>query len=424
VSAVVERANPRGIPGPLLALCGVLIAIGVISFLFGVMNDPQTTWLSFHVNFLYFGSMAQGGLALACALSIVGAKWAGPVRHVAASLAAWVPVTLVLCLVSWAFGGEYIFANWWHGAPPPKEHWLTPGRVYGTDVAILAVLTLLSYRFIKADFRPACHGAAEKSTGWAKKRFESWTRDWHGDDAEQAASKKKLGVLAPVTALVFAFGYGMIGFDQVMSLTPTWFSNIFCWYFAWGGFLCGITMTALVCVLLRQGPGWREEIDKPRMHDMGKMIWAFSIFWMYLFFAQYIVVWYGNLPEETQFYMMRLGSQFLQDTWHWDWVRLDEPYVKLSLSAWLCIWVIPFWVLIGQRFKKTPIFLGGMAALSLFGFWLERNALVFPSLAPDDGMAWAGAIQFGLALGFLGAFALVHLVFTRVFPTLPLPVRD
>jgi hypothetical protein len=151
------------------------------------------------------------------------------------------------------------------------------------------------------------------------------------------------------------------------------------------------------------------------------MLFAFSVFWMYLFFSQYIVIWYGNLPEETQFFQMRLGSQFLQDTWYWSWSRLGEPYVKLSLTAWFGCWVIPFWVLLGQAPKRTPVILGSVATASLVGFWLERNALVWPSLIPNDGMAWAGPIQFGIAAGFLGAFALVYLLFSRVFPTLPLP---
>ena len=129
-------------------------------------------------------------------------------------------------------------------------------------------------------------------------------------------------------------------------------------------------------------------------------------------------------PEETQFIGLRLGSQFLQDTWHWQWPRLDQPYVKLSLTAWAGCWVIPFWVLLGQEPKQTKSILGGVAFLSLLGFWLERNALVWPSLVPDDGSAWFGPIQIGIALGFLGAFALVYLVFSRVFPTLPLPERS
>jgi hypothetical protein len=98
--------------------------------------------------------------------------------------------------------------------------------------------------------------------------------------------------------------------------------------------------------------------------------------------------------------------------------------VKLSLVAWVGCWVTPFWVLLGQRPKRTPVILGGVAMISLLGFWLERNALVWPSFVPEDGAAWVGPIQIGIALGFLGAFVLNFLIFSRVFPTLPLPKRS
>ena len=137
------------------------------------------------------------------------------------------------------------------------------------------------------------------------------------------------------------------------------------------------------------------------------------------------MIWYGNLPEETQFFQARLGSQFIQDTWHWRWERLSEPWVKLSLTAWFGCWVIPFWVLLGQVPKKTPQILGSVAAISLLGFWLERNALVWPSLSPTNDAVWHGGFQLGIALGFFGAFVLVQLIVHRVFPTHPLPAaRD
>jgi hypothetical protein len=417
-----DLANPRDLPGGLLAACGVLVVVGVAAFLAGLASDPATAWRAFHVNFLYFAGLSQGGLVLACALVIVGARWAGPVRNVAAGLAAWVPLTFVLCCVGF-LGREYVFANWIHGAPPPKQHWLTPARVYLTDLAILGALTLLSWAFLRAAFRPSLHGVAERVTR-ARGLFESWTRDWKGEAEEREASARKLRTLAPIIALVYAFGYGLFGVDQVMSLSPSWFSNIFPWYFAWGGFLCGIAATALLCVLLRRSPEWEAHITRARLHDVGKMVFAFSIFWMYLFFAQYLVIWYGNLPEETQFFQLRLGSQFLQDTWQWRWTRLDQPYVKLSLVAWVGCWVVPFWVLLGQVPKQTPRILGGVAAILLAGFWLERNALVWPSLLPDNDTAWCQPIPLGIALGFLGAFVAVQLIFTRVFPTLPLPARD
>ena len=413
-------ANPRDLPMPLVAACGVLIVIGLAAFIVG---DASDVWRAFHVNFLYFGMLSQGALCLACALVIIGARWAGPVRHVAESLAGWVPISFVLFLVGNFLGREHIHTNWLHGAPYGKEGWLDFTRVYVTDGAMLAIGTLLTLVWLRTSFRPALEGAAERSTR-AKGLFTSWTANWKGDAQEWNASQKRLKVLAPIICLVYAFGYTFIAFDQVMSLNPTWFSNIFGWYFLWGGFLSGIAATALVCVLLRAtSPGWDVEITSDRMHDLGKMIFAFSIFWMYLFFAQYIVIWYGNLPEETQFFQARLGSQFLQDAWYSKWEYLDQPYVKLSLAAWVGCWVTPFWVLLGQRPKKTPAILGSVAAVSLGGFWLERNALVWPSLVPGDGLAWAGPIQIGVALGFLGAFVLTFLIFSRIFPTLPLPKR-
>jgi hypothetical protein len=412
------RANPQQLPKSAVAICGALIAVGVVSFLVGLGSDATTAWRAFHVNYLYFGAMSQAGLALSCALVIVGARWAGPIRHVAEGLAAWVPVTFVLFLLSY-FGRESIYSNWIHGGTG-KEHWLNVPRFYIVDGAILGVLTLLTLRYLRTSFRPALHGAAGSAPA-AKSRFAAWTAGWKGEAAEREDSLRRLRTLAPIVALLYAFGWGFLGFDQVMSLNPTWYSNIFAWYFAWGGWLSAVAATALICVLLRATtPGWAAEITKDRMHDVGKMVFAFSIFWMYLFFAQYIVIWYGNFPEETQFYMQRLGTQFLQDYWQLiDLERLNEPYVKLGLAAWLGCWWIPFWVLLGQKPKKTPVILGSVAALVLLGFWLERNALVWPSLVPKDGGAWAGGIQFGVAAGFLGAFALVYLVFSRVFPSLP-----
>jgi hypothetical protein len=422
VSAALYRANPGELPRGLVGLCAALVLVGVAAFAVGLASDPASAWLAYHVNFVYFAGLSQGGLVLACALVIIGARWAGPVRHVAEGLAAWVPITFLLCCLGW-FGREHVFANWIDGAPPPKDRWLTPARVYVTDLAILGVLALLTLAWFRTSFRPALHAAAERP-GRAQGLFQSWTSGWRGEAAEWEASQARLRVLAPIIALFYAFGYGLFGLDQVMSLTPTWFSTMFPWYFAWGGFLSAVAATALVSVLLRRQPAWRPEVTRARMHDLGKMVFAFSIFWMYLFFAQYIVIWYGNLPEETVFFQLRLGSQFLQDTWFWSWQRLDEPYVKLSLVAWCGCWVTPFWVLLGQEPKKTPAILGGVALVVLLGFWLERNALVWPSLVPGDGSAWFGPIQIGIALGFVGAFALVYLVFSRIFPTLPLPAGD
>ena len=423
----VDHASPRALPKLPALIFGVLAIVGIVAFVLGLSSDPATAWRAFHVNYLYFGAMSQGGLIIAVALTIVGAKWAGPVRRIAESVAAFVPVTFVLAFVDW-FGGRTYIYPWlhdYHGVVeslPWKASWLSESRLFLTDIAVLGILSVLTVMFLKASLRPALRGAT--ATGFAGRMIESWTADWKGDAEEAEESLRKTRFLAPIIGLVYAFGWSFIAFDQVMSLEPTWFSNLFGAYFAWGGFLSAISLTTVLAVLHRNYPGLEGEITEDRLHDLGKLIFAFSIFWMYLFFSQYIVIWYGNLPEETQFFKDRLGTEFLMATWYWEgWGDriMGEPWVKVTLFAWICIWVIPFWALLGQKAKKTGWFVATIASVSVFGFWLERNVLIWPSLVPDDTWAFLGATQIGIALGFVGLFSLTWLAFARVFPSLAVP---
>jgi hypothetical protein len=428
----LELVNPRGLPRELGALCGGLIGIGVIAFLFGISSHDHasTAWRAFHVNYLYYAALSQGAIVLASAFVIVGAGWPGPVRRIAEGLGAWVSVSVLLFLIG--FLGRHELYPWIEHPIAAKEAWLRTTRLFWTDLGILVVLAVLSNAFLYYSLRPTLHGAAQKATGAARTVLQRWTAGWRGEEQERRRCDRALRRLAPLICLAYAFGYTVLCFDQVMSLAPAWFSNLFGAYFAWGGFLSAIAVTALMCVLHRNSPGLEGEITRSRMHDLGKMIFAFSIFWMYLFWSQYLVIWYGNLPEETAFLEARLGSQFLQDksgfgtlflieTWDSGlfWERLKEPYAKLTLTVWLCCWIVPFWVLLGQRPKRTPAILGSVGLVVALGFWLERNVLIWPSLVPGDSWAWVGGIQLAVAAGFLGAFLLVFLVFTRLVPSLP-----
>ncbi len=251
------------------------------------------------------------------------------------------------------------------------------------------------------------------------------------------ASAQRLRVLAPIICLAYAFGFSLIAFDQVMSLTPTWFSNLFGAFVSWGGILSAVSAIALLAILHRGSPGLEGEITEKRLHDIGKLLFAFSIFWMYLFFSQYLVIWYGNLPEETFFFRDRLGSQFVIDKgfseaawgrawlgWDFDFARFNEAYGWTSMIVWVCVWIVPFWVLLGEYPKKNPYILGTVATIVLVGLWLERNLLIWPSVIKDGGFAWFGGLQMLIAAGFLGAFTLVFLVYSHVFPSLAVPESD
>jgi len=428
-----EQVSPRPIPGPALAICLGLVALGVVAFVVGLGSDADTAWRAFHVNYLFWGAIAHGALCVSASFVIIGARWPGPIRRFAEALGAWAPLTGVLFLVSW-LGRESVYSPWLHGAPHGKESYLNGPRLFWMDLAIFATLALLSIAYLYYSIRPTLGSVADGAGSGLLRR---WAAGWQGEAAERERCAGRTRVLAPILCLAYSIGWSFIAFDQIMSLTPTWYSNLFGAYVAWGGYLGAVSLTALVAVLHRHAPGLRGEITPARMHDIGKMIFAFSIFWMYLFFSQYLVIWYGNLPEETQFFEARLGSQFLVDkaginhlyltqTWALDLFRdrLREPYAKVTLVVWACIWIIPFWVLLGQRAKRSPLVLATVAAIVVFGFWLERNVLVWPSLVPKDSFAWLGFVQVGVAAGFLGAFALVFLLFSRRLPSLPVPKRS
>ena len=429
--STVERVRPGRLPQPLTAICAALFVLGTAAFLYGLTTNPQVAWLAFHTNFIYLAMLSQGALILCCAFVIVGARWPGPLRRIAEGLAAWIPVSLVLGCVGY-FGGEYLFEWLREGAVHGKEPWLNETRFYVTDIGILAVMTVLSMAFLKASIRPTLGGgASEGMNGFAKSMADRWTANWRGDEEEREASKARLSTLAPIIALLYALGYSVLVFDQVMSMEQTWYSNLFGAFVSWGGILSAVAAIALMSVLHRNSPTVGPGITEARLHDIGKMLFAFSIFWMYLFFSQYLVIWYGNMPEETAYLLDRLGPQFLNDKgttplewalswsdWNFRWDRFDQNYAWLSMVVWACNWIIPFWVLLGARPKKTPWILGPVAIVVLVGFWLERNLLIWPSVIKEENVLYLGPIPILVALGFLGAFGLVFLFYTRVFPSL------
>ena len=437
-SSVLEEAQPRPLPQPLMQILAAMTVVGIIAFVMALRNDAQTAWLAFHANYIYFTMLSVGGLLFSNILVIVSAHWPGPLRRMFEGLAAFMPVSFVLGCIG-VLGGDYIFEWKREGAVHGKEFWLSASRVYGTDLVILGILTLLSMWFLKTSNRPMLKKLADNGTGFAQNMAKSWTKDWKGDVEERDAAFALLSKRCAPLVYFLSIGMSFFIFDQVMSMEQTWFSNVFGAYVVWGGLLSAMAAVALCSSLYQDTEGFEGLITEERMHDVGKMLFAFSIFWMYLFWSQYLVIWYGNLPEETQFFQDRLGNQFLIDkgaalsqtafakswsSWDFEMSRLDTAYGWTAMATWASLWVIPFWVLMSQKAKKSKWVLGPVAAMMLFGFWLERNLLIWPSVIKDDSTSYLGVYQILIALGFAGAFGLVFLTYTRVFPTIAVPKKD
>ncbi len=420
-----DVASSRSIPRRTLAVFSVLAGIGALTFIAGILGDAETTRRTYRVflhNWLMWAALAQGALVLSSAMRLTNAGWQGPIHRVVDSMGAYVPVTLVLFFVVWL--GRHELFEWTHAEVPGKEWWYRPGFTFARDTVALLWITAISLFYLYLSVRPMLGPARENGSGRFAGLYARWTSGWRGEERERELAERRLRKMAAALVLSYAVCYSLLAMDMIMSLSPEWVSTMFPAYFSWGGFLSSIALLTLICLFMRNSNELDGEVTVSRRHDLGKMIFAFSIFWMYLFWSQYFVIWYANIPEETGFLVDRLGSQFVQDTWYMSgfWGRVSEPYSQLTLSAWFLVWVIPFWVLLGASPKKTPAILGTVAAGSLLGFWIERYILVTPSLvSPADVLAGAtptpfSAIELGIGLGFPGLFFLCFFAFARVFP--------
>jgi hypothetical protein len=154
----------------------------------------------------------------------------------------------------------------------------------------------------------------------------------------------------------------------------------------------------MMMVYWRKKLSLEELIGRQQFHDLGKLVFGLSVFWAYLMFSQFLVQWYGNLPEETAFPFYRMWG---------DW----RP---IAVMVGLMVFLIPFWGLIWVKSKITPFTFTLFALVSWVGMWLERFILVQPSLT-EHGPAF-GVPELGITAGFLGLFLLAYGLFARSFP--------
>jgi len=351
------------------AVAALFVAVGAIAFVVAILRGgAATAWEAYLVNLLFFLGIAQGAMVASAAFYLTQAKLCGSTPYRLGEAFApflWVGFLLFFGLY---FGRVAIFP-WVKHPIAQKAAWLNIPFLFARDGIGLGLMAAVSYAFVRIS------------------RSEE-ARAWTIATSEIEMPPHSIRVIAPIVAGLYAVVYTLIAFDLVMSLAPVWRSTLFGWFFFAGCFWSGLTAMALIAVVLRKRLGANNLFTNPTvMHDFGKMVFAFSVFWVYLLFAQYIVIWYGDLPVETFFIVQRVHHM---------------PWSPLSVACLLLIWAIPFVVLMSQRSKKTPVVLGTVAALGLVGMWLERYVLVVPSLSPDA--IPFGPTQFLISLGFLGVF--------------------
>jgi len=383
--------------GALLAGGTILAVLGLGLFVALAMgDDPGRAWRMYHVNFLFFTGVALGGAVFAATQKITKGVWAGPIIRFAEAGVAFLPVSVVLFLV--LFLGKHHLFPWIEHPTPARGNWLTVSWVFWRDLVSLLALAGVAIAFVYNDLKPDVADLRDEVSGWRQRLYQKIAGGYTGAPEELQRIETRLARLSVVLCLLYAYLFSLLAFDLVMSLAPYWLSNLFGAFMFMGALLTGLTMLGLMTVYWRGRLGMREVIGRQQFHDLGKLIFGFSIFWAYLVFSQLLVIWFGNLREETSFVFWRLWS---------DW----RP---ISILVGLMVFLIPFWGLIWVKSKITPFTFALFALISFLGVWLERFLLVQPSLT-EHGPAF-GLPEFGISFGFLGLFLLAYGLFARTFP--------
>ncbi|MGD9523995.1 MAG: hypothetical protein AB7N73_11540 [Gemmatimonadales bacterium] len=401
MAAVEDRLAEKSLGGNygiFTPLGGGLAVIGLALFVFALLGEgSHRAWQTFHVNWVFWTGLTAGSIAITAVSKIANAKWNGLLIRFSQASSAMIPVSLVGLVLILTLGYHDIYGHMQealHGVSAGKATWLSRPWMSIRLIGGLALLYWIGAKLIRADLLPDLARVKRHAGGTMQARYD---RMLAGYDAE--ANHHRIYRLAPTYAVTYALIMTIVAFDAMMALQPHWFSNLLGgWYFM-GSFLGAHTLLALLVLFGTSALGISEFVSPKQRHDLGKMVFGFTVFWTYLMWAQFLVIWYGNLPEETGFVFSRLWG----------------PWRPVGGAVFLGMFVIPFAGLLSVGAKKTRLTLGLFTAISLCALWLERYLMVIPSVTAEAGPV-VGLPEVGPTLMFIGLFLLSYAWFARTYP--------
>jgi hypothetical protein len=339
-------------------VCQALLVAGAVTFAVALaMGQAQRAWQAYLLNFLFWTGIAQCGVIFSAAYRVSRGQWGDVFRRMGETLWFFLPVSLVLFLVMMIFGAKSVYS--WARAPVAgKEVWLNVPFVTLRDAAVLLALLGLSLAYIYYSQR-----------------------------------------LAPLLLIAFGLGYSLLGFDLLMSVDPQWYSTLFGWYFFVGAFYTMLAFLAVAGFVFRRPWGLEQRLTADQTHDLGKLLFGFCLLTGGFFWSQWLVFWYGDLPEEIRPIIQRF---------------YEMPYAPFAWTMTYGGFVVPLVILLSRSLKRDPKRLAIVAAWILVMMWLERYVWIVPSV-------WQGAgaplvVELLITAGFAGGFFWGWISHTRRFP--------
>ncbi len=367
------------LPEPAARLMKALAVLGGVTFLAGIGLAPTRIWPDFLVASHFLLGLSLAGIFFVALQYVAGAGWSAALRRVPEAMAALLPLGAICLglalllrpsLFPWTLpGAEEGFAGF-------KRVWLNLPFFLGRSAVYLVSWLLFTFAIVRNSRR----------------------QDVDGDLTYTHRNVR----LSAGFMVVFGITFTLSGFDWVMSLEPRWYSSIFGIYDFAGMFLGGLAALIILLVWVQRLAPVQVFVTEGHLHDLGKLLFAFSSFWAYIWFCQYMLIWYAHIPEETAYFVRRL---------HGFWG-------PLFLLNFLLNWAVPFLALLPRAIKRSPNLLWKVSATVLVGRWLDLYLLIVPpSAGPKPAF---GIWELGTIAGATGLFGLLFFRALRKAPLVPI----
>lgn len=378
------------------AIGAILLVIGILANIFGghghgeeagghAFHWTQRLFANLWINNVYFTGISIIGVFFFAIQYAAQAGWSAPLVRVMISLGHWLPIAAVLMIVTFFIASHDLF-HWTHSYVFDKadaEHYdkIIDGKgnffywplEKGTFPIFYIVRMVLFFGFWVFFF--------------TKLKSLSKEEDLNGGSDYWFRLRK----WSAIFLVFFAVSSSISAWDWVMSIDTHWFSTLFGWYVFASWFVAGLSTITLITLFLKD-QGYLEMVNQNHIHDLGKFVFAFSIFWTYIWFSQFLLIYYANIPEESVYFLERLESD----------VYGAFIFVNLILN-----FVLPFLVLMTRDAKRHSVFLKLVCTLIIFGHWIDFFLMVQPGTLGHNG--GLGLMEVGMLLLYASVFALVVL---------------
>ncbi|OYW20810.1 MAG: quinol:cytochrome C oxidoreductase [Sphingobacteriales bacterium 12-47-4] len=378
------------------ALMGVgALSIVLLYITHGASSDHHESarfWASLLQNSVFFLLVVNAAMFFICATTLAWGGWQMSFRRVAEAISAAVPVMGVIgaaILLAIAFSDNHTIYHWTDYEHVKHDAILShkSGFLNKTFFAVWTVLTVVLWSVL----------------GW---KMRSLSRETDNKPLNVEEGKKyvwKNTVWAAVYMVVFALTVmSTIPWLWLMSIDAHWYSTMYSWYTFASTFVSGMALIALYVVYLKN-KGYLEYTNNEHLHDLGKFMFAFSVFWTYLWFSQYMLIWYANIPEETTYFEP----------------RVQGPYKSIFFLNLIINFISPLLILMTRDSKRNYTIVTFMAVLIIFGHWLDFFQMVHPAISNDHVPMML--YDLGIALGFVG---LIMFLTARALAKAPLVAKN